>query len=69
MIEMPEPIVEGCVSVYFDRSSDDPQRVRVHITIDYGKTDLMPEIAAEKNLCIIRAIRKQFGVSLKSFKD
>lgn len=66
---MPNPIVEGCVSIYFDRSSEDPRKVRTHITIDYGKIKLMPDVAAEKNLCIIREIRKQFGVLLGKFAD
>jgi len=69
MVEVPEPIVEGCIAIGFDRSLVDPRKVRTVIVIDYGMTDLTPEAAADKNLCVVRTIREQFGVALETFVD
>ena len=63
-MDMPDPIKEKMVEIYWDRSPSDPSRIRQHIILDFGKTDWPPEKAVEKAGYVVRTIRRQFGVKL-----
>ncbi len=71
MLEIPtikRPINEKMITVSFDESPANPQKVRAHITIDYGETDYPPDDIAKKMLHVVRAIRKQFHIGLRQFQ-
>ncbi len=68
-LDMPEPIKEKMIEIYWDRSPTDSRRIRQHIILDFGKTDWTPEKSVDKAGYVIRTIRKQFGVRLSRIKQ
>ena len=68
-MDMPEPINEKMIQIYWDRSPSDPRKIREHIILDFGKTDWSPEKAVDKAGYVIRTIRRQFGVKLSRIQQ
>lgn len=68
-LDMPEPIKEKMIEIYWDRSPSDPRRIRQHIILDFGKTDWGPDKAVDKAGFVIRTIRRQFGVKLSRIQQ
>jgi len=67
--DMPEPIKEKMIEIYWDRSPSDPRKIRQHIILDFGKVDWSSEKAVDKASYVIRTIRRQFGVKLSRIKQ
>lgn len=63
-LDMPEPIKEKMIEIYWDRSPSDSRRIRQHIILDFGKTTWGPEKSVDKAGYVIRTIRRHFGVKL-----
>ena len=68
-LDMPEPIKEKMIEIYWDRSPSDPQKVRQHFILDFGKTDWSPEKAVNKAGYVVRTIRRNFGVKLSRIQQ
>jgi len=68
-LDMPEPVEEKMVKISWDRSPANSRKIRVHIILDFGKTDWSPEKAADKQGYVVRTIRRYFGVKLSRIKQ
>jgi len=68
-LDMPEPVEEKMVKISWDRSPANSRNIRVHIILDFGKTDWSPEKAADKQGYVVRTIRRYFGVKLSRIKQ
>ncbi len=63
-LDMPEPVTEKGVNIRWDRSSTDSRKIRVTITLDFGKTNLEPEKAARLICRIAQILRYPMKVRL-----
>ena len=68
-MEIPEPEIEGPVSIYWYRSNTDPRKIVSLFQIDFGKTDIDPIKAANINLAIVRLLRQELNVKLTRHVD
>ena len=68
-LDMPEPIKEKMIEIYWDRSPTDSRKIRQHFIIDFGKTDWTPDKAVGKAGYVVRCIRRHFGVKLSRIRQ
>ena len=68
-LDIPEPIKEKMIEIYWDRSPTDRSKIRQHIILDFGKTDWSPDKAVDKAGYVVRTIRRHFGVKLSRIKQ
>ena len=61
---MPEPEIEGPVRISWRRSEADSRKVVSTFEVDFGKTNLEPEKAADVELAVVKTLRRKLRVKL-----
>lgn len=66
-MNIPNPVIEGPVKFRWVQSTTNPEMVKSIIELDFGKTKMSPEQAANVQRSIVCICRTAFGVSLDKF--